>query len=62
MIDTAIKKRKELLTLYQKESDVNPLLLIQLPDRKTKSEDTIKEKVIRILKDKYHIYLIYLLL
>lgn len=35
--------------------DVNPLLLIQLPDRKTQQEDLIKAEIIKILKDKYKI-------
>lgn len=34
---------------------MNPLVLIQLPDRKTSLEDEIKYKVIQILKDKHKI-------
>lgn len=56
VLEEAIKKRIEILEAYQKEGiDVNPLLLIQLPDRKTQQEDEIKAEIIRILKDKYGI-------
>lgn len=55
VIETAIKTRKKLLDGYKKEkTNINPLILIQLPDRKTSLEDVIKEKVIRILKDKFN--------
>lgn len=55
VIDTAFKKRKELSALYKKENHINPLMLIQLPDRIGQLEDTMKERVIRILKDKHNI-------
>lgn len=56
VIDAAMKKRQELLKNFQKEKvDVNPLVLIQLPDRKTSLEDRIKERVESILKSKYKI-------
>ncbi len=56
VLEEAIKKRIEILEAYQEEGiDVNPLLLIQLPDRKTQQEDEIKAEIIRILKDKYGI-------
>lgn len=55
VINTALKKREELLAPYQKESNINPLVLIQLPDRTGSLEDRMKEKVISLLKDKYHI-------
>lgn len=56
VIDAALKKRDELLKAYKKEkTDINPLILIQLPDRIGSLEDRMKEKVIRILKDKYNI-------
>ena len=57
VIDTALKKRNELLKEYQKEkTDINPLVLIQLPDRIGRLEDEGKERVVRILKDKYQIF------
>jgi len=56
VIKEALKKREELLKAYKKEkTDINPLILIQLPDRIGSLEDTMKEKIIRILKDKYRI-------
>jgi len=56
VIDTAIKKREELMSVYKKEDvNVNPLVLIQLPDRKTSLEDRIRERVESILKNKYKI-------
>ena len=56
VIDAALKKRKSLLKAFQKEKvNINPLVLIQLPDRIGQLEDTMKDKIIRILKDKYNI-------
>lgn len=56
VIDVALKKREELLKRFQKEkADINPLVLIQLPDRIGSLEDRMKEKVIQILRDKYNI-------
>jgi len=56
VIKAALKKGIELLKAFQKEKAViNPLILIQLPDRIGQLEDTMKERVIRILKDKYKI-------
>ena len=56
VIDAAMKKREELIKAYQKEgASVNPLILIQLPDRKTSLEDRIRERVENILKNKHKI-------
>jgi len=56
VIDVALKKRQELVREFKKEGvDVNPLVLIQLPDRKTSLEDRIRERVESILKNKYKI-------
>lgn len=56
VIDLALKKRKALKEAYDKEKiDINPLVVIQLPDRHTSLEDVIKDKVIAILKNKYKI-------
>ena len=56
VMDASLRKRKELLKAFQKEKvNINPLVLIQLPDRIGRLEDTMKERVIRILKDKYSI-------
>ncbi len=52
----ALKKRAEIVKLYSEEgANVNPLLLIQLPDRKTEQEEILKDEVTRILKDEYSI-------
>lgn len=56
VIDAAMKKRQELVKEFQKEKvNINPLVLIQLPDRKTSLEDRIRERVEGILKNKYSI-------
>jgi len=56
VIELALKKRKILKEAYQKEKiDINPLVLVQLPDRHTSLEDVVKDKVIAILKDKHKI-------
>ena len=56
VLDQAIKKRLELLRLFKKnKSKVNPLILIQLPDKKTQQEDRIKIEVIKYLKNKFKI-------
>lgn len=56
VLDAAIKKRDELVEEFKKESvEINPLILIQLPDRTTSLEDRIRERVESILKDKYGI-------
>jgi len=54
VLDQAVKKRKELAQAYaESRADVNPLLLVQLPDKKTQQEDLIQEEIVRLLKDKY---------
>lgn len=56
VIELALKKCKILKEAYAKEKiDINPLVLVQLPDRHTSLEDVIKDKVIAILKDKHKI-------
>lgn len=56
VIGEALKKRAELIKSYKKEgSNINPLVLIQLPDRKGQREDELKDKVIKILKDDFNI-------
>ena len=55
VIHKAIDKRAELKSFLGKEdSEVNPLLLIQLPDKKQGRED-IKDEIISLLKEKYKI-------
>ncbi|MBN1968175.1 MAG: DEAD/DEAH box helicase family protein [Candidatus Delongbacteria bacterium] len=54
VLEEGIKKRAEIAKAYKEAGiDINPLLLIQLPDRKTQAEDQVKNDVMRILKDKY---------
>jgi type III restriction enzyme len=56
VIDAALKKREELEKSFTKEGvKINPLTLIQLPDRIGQLEDTMKDRVVSILKDKYGI-------
>jgi len=50
----ALKKRKELVKAYKVEGvEVNPLLLIQLPDRHGQADDDRQTMIIRALKDKH---------
>lgn len=54
VLKLALKKRDELAAAYKEAGiNINPLLLIQLPDRKTQQEDRMKEEIVRILKDSY---------
>ncbi len=56
VLEQALNKRKELVRAYKKANiDINPLLLIQLPDRRTRQEDRIKKEIVRLLKDNYDI-------
>lgn len=55
IIEQALKKRQELANLYEKEgSNINPLVLIQLPDKKSNLINK-KDDVVKILKDKFKI-------
>lgn len=55
VIRQALKKREELKKLYEKEgANINPLVLIQLPDQKGNLINK-KEDVLAILKDKFNI-------
>jgi len=55
VIGQALKKREELAEMYKKEgANINPLVLIQLPDKKSDMTDK-KEVVLKILKDKFNI-------
>ena len=56
ILNEAINKRNVLLDSYKKENKkINPLLLIQLPDRKTGEEDRLKTEIEVFLKKKYNI-------
>ena len=55
VITSALQKRQELLELLKKEkSNVNPLILIQLPDKKTGVIDR-QEQIVGILRDRFRI-------
>lgn len=55
VIRAALKKRNELANLLEQQgSSVNPLLLIQLPDRRSGQLD-VKDEIVDILKDKHDI-------
>ncbi|MEK6963623.1 MAG: DEAD/DEAH box helicase family protein [Nanoarchaeota archaeon] len=52
VIEEALKKREELVKLYKKEgSNINPLILVQLPDQKGNLINK-KEDILEILKKK----------
>ena len=56
ILNEAINKRNVLLDFYKKENKkINPLLLIQLPDRKTGEEDRLKTEIEVFLKKKHNI-------
>ncbi|TSC94286.1 MAG: Uncharacterized protein Athens101428_329, partial [Candidatus Berkelbacteria bacterium Athens1014_28] len=57
VLDLAIQKRRELVKAFNQEdvATINPLILIQLPDRKSQIEDEVKERIIKYLKDKHNI-------
>jgi type III restriction enzyme len=56
VIDAALRKREELIEAYKKEkTNINPLVLIQLPDKIGQTEDEHKHLVLRILKDRFKI-------
>jgi len=55
VIGEALKKREELAKLYKKEgTNINPLVLIQLPDKRSNLINK-KDEVLRILRDKFNI-------
>ena len=55
VIEQALKKREELKKQFEKEGkDINPLVLIQLPDQKSNLISK-KEEVLKILKEEFKI-------
>ena len=51
ILDQAIKKRNEIANEYKKlNNKINPLLLIQLPDKKTQQEEKLKIDIQKISK------------
>lgn len=56
VLDEAVEKRKELEEAYRDEGvSINPLLLIQLPDQRTKMDKEVKEGIINRLDEKFDI-------
>jgi type III restriction enzyme len=56
VIEFSLQKRKKLLEAYNEiKANINPLVLIQLPDRTGQLEDEMKNKVIEILRDQFKI-------
>ena len=56
VLKTAMAKREELAQAYQAEGvNINPLLLIQLPDQRTQMEERQKAEIIDLLRDRHGI-------
>ena len=58
VLEKALVKRQKLVDEYKKiQSHINPLLLIQLPDRKSGNEEALKSNIISILQNDFDITL-----
>ncbi len=56
VLEQAVKKRGELAELYKHEdTNINPLLLIQLPENKSGDVDIKREEIVRYLDSKFGI-------
>ena len=56
VVEKAFDKRNEIIEAFNEEkANVNPLILIQLPPRIRQSDEDLKDKIIKILKDKFHV-------
>ena len=56
VLNQAVNKREELARLYKEEgSNINPLLLIQLPDNRGGDADRKKDEVVKYLDSKFDI-------
>lgn len=56
VIEIALKKREELKKLFKKENtEVNPLVTIQLPSVIRQEHEDLKNNIIKLLKNKYNI-------
>ena len=56
VLQEALKKREELARAYQAAGvAINPLLLIQLPDRRGQADEDRQTMIVRALKDKHGI-------
>lgn len=56
ILEESLKKRKEIELAYKSlGKNINPLILIQLPDRKSKEEDFLLEQIIEFLNKEHNI-------
>ena len=56
VLKQAIEKRNELANLYSANGSlVNPLVLIQLPDKKATEDEVLRAEIVNILRDTYGI-------
>ena len=56
VLKEALKKRNQLLELYKEVGlNINPLVLIQLPDKQSGKKEKLKEEIIRKLESDYNI-------
>ena len=56
ILKRSIEQRNKILKAYKDQNiDINPLLLIQLPDRKTEQEEKLKENIIMRLDNEFEI-------
>lgn len=56
ILKESIEQRNKLLKVYKDQNlDINPLLLIQLPDRKTEQDEKLKENIIMRLDSEFEI-------
>lgn len=56
VLEEALKKRRELVSLYKTTNlKINPLVLIQLPDRRGQADEDRQAMVVRTLNDKHDI-------
>jgi type III restriction enzyme len=56
VLKQAMSKREELVNLYRNEGiAVNPLLLIQLPDKKATEDEILRQEIVKSLRDNYDI-------
>lgn len=56
VLKQALDKRSQLIEGYKAhKSNVNPLVLIQLPDKKTSEDEILRHEIVKILNDEYDI-------
>jgi type III restriction enzyme len=56
VLDEAIKKRQALAEAYKREGvNINPLILIQLPDRRGQGDEDRQDMIVQFLKEKHDV-------